>query len=305
MTRELKVRNPEVKREFLKLWDSVDGLQDMVGAGAPVMEAKASGTLTFDGAVVHGEFVTVGADKYQFAADEALTVDEGAIAADITAVTVASQGTLTLAVNPVSADEDTITIGDITYAFVEAATEDTDIEIGSDAEATQVNTVAVINATHPDVVIGDFAIDVAIITAKIGGTVGNLIATVSNFESGSNLFDGVTLGTETAGVDCTDVNAALAIIAAFDEATEPVVAATGGSKIVTVTAKNYGDEANAIVTTSNADNGTWAATKLAGGKYATAAEAGTILVDATNLYISYAESKPTAGKWKKITLESL
>lgn len=122
---------------------------------------------------------------------------------------VASAGELTVAAQPTA--DDTFTIGETVYTFIangETIAEG-EIEIGSDLATSQTNIVAAINGTdgtntaHTLVTAGDFSSDASVITAKVKGTSGDLIATTETFTSESNLFDAETLGTEVAGVDGT------------------------------------------------------------------------------------------------------
>lgn len=278
--------------------------------GEPTNAKAATGKLTLSGVVKHGETLTIGKDKYQLTAHKDKTVDEGFIAVDITDVTVASQGLLTLAVNPVDADEDTITIGEITYKFVDAVVDVTDVKIGNDVEATQANLVEVINATHPDVTIGDFEANDAVITANVGGIAGDLIETVSDFESESNLFDGVTLGTETAGVDCTNANGATKIIAIVggDDSVEPITPSAGTTGVVLLTADAKGAEYfNDIGLTETLANGAFENDKMTGGKNGTLAKKYDTFFDGTYLYIATDDNDIKDSNWKKVefTLTSL
>lgn len=127
-------------------------------------------------------------------------------------IEVFSQGTLTLDVNPVDLDGDTMTIGSVTYTFKDTVASANDIKIGATVAATQANAVAAINGTgtpgteygtgtvyNPDAKMDPFATDVAILTARVAGSVGNAIATTETFTAATNVFDAATLGTYTAG----------------------------------------------------------------------------------------------------------
>ena len=117
-----------------------------------------------------------------------------------------SQGSLTLAVQPTNNDD--MTVGPKTYIFQDTLTDvDGNIQIGVDLAATQANIVAAFDLSgvagtqyaasmtaHPSVDIAAFALNIAILTAKVSGVAGNDIATTSNFNDGGNLFDGATLG---------------------------------------------------------------------------------------------------------------
>lgn len=121
---------------------------------------------------------------------------------------VASQGTLTIA-EPVTADN-TMTIGTTVYTFKTGATAAAgQIGLGANEAATKLAIVAAINGTdtfntaHPLVSAAAFSGDACVITARVKGEVGDLIATTETFTHVSNVFDAATLGTTTAGVDGT------------------------------------------------------------------------------------------------------
>lgn len=134
---------------------------------------------------------------------------------EVNIAAVASQGTLTIA-EPVT-DGDQFTIDTQEYTLLDTPLAAYDIAIGADEAATKVNIVAAINASgtpgteyfagtleHPTVVATTFAVDDCVLTAKVGGAAGDLIATIESGQElthASNVFDGVTLGTTTAGVD--------------------------------------------------------------------------------------------------------
>lgn len=122
---------------------------------------------------------------------------------------VASQGTLTLAVQPTVGD--TMTVGATTYTFTTDGTADEagEIDVGADLADAKALVIAAINGTdgnntaNATVSAGSFTGDDLPLTAKTKGTAGDLIVTTETFDSASNLFDDVTLGTTTAGVDST------------------------------------------------------------------------------------------------------
>jgi len=124
---------------------------------------------------------------------------------------VAAQGILTVAVQPTAAD--TMTIGSTTYTFVaNDATGLTagEVKIGADLAGAKTNIIAAlkgtdsINTANAEVTPADtFSTNDLTLTASIAGTSGNSIATTETFDSGSNVFDAATLGTERAGVDGT------------------------------------------------------------------------------------------------------
>lgn len=253
--------------------------------------SNPSGTLTISDVVIDGETVTIGDDVYEFCADAAQSLTAGStIAVDITSYATASQGTLTVAVNPTAGN--TMTIGTTAYTFRATADFNAagEIEIGTDAAATQVNIVEAImgtdgvNTAHALVTIADFETNAAVITAKIGGVAGDLIATTSTFTSGSNLFDAVTLGTTTAGVDCTRGNAGSALARAINLSDTQGVggnsAAGSGATLVILTAdEKFPGE---IATTETMANGSFGAATLVADTNCTAANAETAIAAAIN-----------------------
>ena len=126
-----------------------------------------------------------------------------------------SQGTLTLDDQPTDADD--MTVDAKTYVFQATLTNvDGNIQIGATLAETQANLVAAFSLTgqagvqyaaamsfHPTVEIAAFVTDNAILTAKQSGVAGDTIATTENFTPVTLVFDGVTLGTTTAGAETT------------------------------------------------------------------------------------------------------
>jgi len=74
------------------------------------------------------------------------------------------------------------------------------LEAAFDLSGTAGADYATAMTAHTTVSIGNFAANVAILTANDYGIGGNSIASTSAFDSGSNLFDATSLGTETLGV---------------------------------------------------------------------------------------------------------
>ena len=124
----------------------------------------------------------------------------------------AAQGTLTIDTQPTNGD--TITLGGDTYTFVENGQSPSwgrlEVELGADLAETKVSLVAAINGDYFDfeanrsVTAGDFAGDDSVLTAIATGTTGNEIVTTETFTEATNIFDGTTLGTTTAGTDSFD-----------------------------------------------------------------------------------------------------
>ena len=131
------------------------------------------------------------------------------VSVDVPAI--AAQGTLTLAVNP--SDNDTMTLGAVTYRIKPSPSVANDIKLGATLAATQASIVKTLNGTgvagtdyfagtttpHPDVSAADFAANISVLTARTAGAAGNAIVTTETFASASNVFDGTKLGDTTAG----------------------------------------------------------------------------------------------------------
>lgn len=272
-------------------------------AGTPVNAEKAKATLTYTDVVIDGETITIGNDVYEFAADEAQSVEAGNIAVDIQEYT--TQSTQTLTVDTQVTATDTMTVGTTEYTFVANGTEELgedDIELGADLAGTQANIVAKLNA-RADVTCSDFnESDVATITAVVGGTAGDAIATTETFTAETNIFGGNALA---SGADCTAANAILAVVAASADGTEFVVVTDGAGDTLVVTAVYAGAYPEHIVTETTCANGTFDAEHLDGGVDGTLADRGDLYLDASYLYIATADNGVTGTNWKKITLAAL
>ena len=123
----------------------------------------------------------------------------------IAALSVAAQGTLTVAVQPTATD--TFTIGATVYTFVASGANDAgEINVGASLAAAQVNIVAAINGTdgwnNPNALAtaADFAANACVVTAVTAGVASDSIVFTEAFTSGSNVMDGAgTLGGTRAG----------------------------------------------------------------------------------------------------------
>jgi hypothetical protein len=172
-------------------------------------------------AVQDAETVTIGADVYEVDTTVVSGITAGRIRLDLSGgSTVASQGTLTIA-EPVTAN-DTITVGATTYTFKAGATAVAgQIGIGGSEAATKLAIVAAINGTdainaaNASASAAAFVGDDCVLTALIPGTVGDAVVTTSVLTHISNVFDAVTLGTTTAGVDPTAGEFTTALTAAI------------------------------------------------------------------------------------------
>ena len=123
-----------------------------------------------------------------------------------------AQGTLTMDTEPINGDD--YTIDAKTYTFQTTLTDvDGNVNIGGSLAQAKLNLVAAMDRSglagtdyadlmtvHPSVDIAAFISDDAILTAKLGGAAGSLIATTETFDEVTNIFDAATLGATTEGV---------------------------------------------------------------------------------------------------------
>lgn len=271
--------------------------------GTPVKWVAASKALTIGGVVVHQETITIGSDVYEFLTDAfIIPSDPDNIAVDISASAVKASVTLTVDIQPTSGN--TMTIGTKVYTFVPVGTDtaDGEISIGADLAEAQANIVAAINGLdefnepHPLVTCGDFASDDADITALIGGTIGNAIASTETFSAGTNVFSAVALsgGTNCSAQDAID--ALLLSVEAMDTQGVGAVDSTGG--VVTFTADEAGEAGNEIAISEDMANGAFAggATALSGGVDGDEVFDGRLMVDDSYLYVYMGTD------WRKIDL---
>ena len=289
-------------------------LQEIIGylgkEGTPTNASSASATLSISGVVVDGETVIIGNDVYEFVADAAKTVSNGHIPVDISGDTTASHGSLTMSVQPTSGD--TVTIGDKTYIFVPVGTDtaDAEVSIGANLSDAQANLVAAINGTdgisdpHLLVSAGDFSSDVCIITALIGGTAGDLIATTETFTSSSNVFGATTLG---SGANCSASDAVTALVSAITASDTQGITGTDGTGdtvVLTASAGEAGNDISVSTTMVNASFGD-GVTALSGGVDGTVSSGVQFMVDSSYLYICVGENTASGQNWSKIALSSL
>lgn len=301
-------KDPEV---FLatRVQDTLTYLRSVVRFGTPVNGAAASKVLSIDGVVIDGETVLIGDDVYEFCADDAQSVSAvGNIPVDIEIHSVKSTGTLTMDTQPLSGDK--VTIGTKVYTFVPVGTDtaDGEVSIGADLAEAQANLVAAINGTdgistpHPLVSAADFAADDCVITALVGGVLGDAIATTETFTAGTNIFAVGTLG---GGVDCLAADAVTALVLAITASdTQGVGAADGAGNTVVLTADDAGAAGNDIALGETMANGAFAggATALSGGADGTVSDRVQLLVDADYLYVCIAANGVGGTSWRRIAL---
>ena len=285
-----------------------DDNKDMI-LGTPVNASPAGAVLNITGVVKHGEKVTIGSDVYEFLADAALSKSNAAnIAVDINAHTVKATGSLTMTIQPDSGE--TVTIGEKVYTFVPVgtATADGEVSVGADLDGAKAALVAAINGTddvndpHPLVSAAAFVGNDCAITALVGGTDGNSIATTETFAEETNIFAAATLG---SGANCSAANAMTALVAAIT-ATANLVSAVVANGEITITALLAGVLGNAITVAETMANGAFAAaaTTLSGGVNGTIGVAGSLMVDASYIYVCVANNTIAGNNWRRISLGS-
>ncbi len=290
-------------------------VQAVVATGTPVNAVAATKTLTIAGVVLDGETFTinnpavVGTDKYEFLADVAQTKTEATnIAVDITASVTNAVVTLTIDTQPLATD--TMTIGNKVYTFVAIAadTEDGKISVGADLAEAQVNIVAAINGSsgfntpHPLVSAAAFVGNDVVITALVGGTLGNAIDSTQTLTAVTNIFSAATL---TTGANCSAADAITALVAAITASdTQGVGAVDGAGDTIVFTADAGGVAGNTISLSETLTNGSLAggATVLAGGVNGTIGVFGEAFMDATYIYYVTADNTVSGLNWRRIAL---
>lgn len=221
-----------------------------------------------------GETVTIGDDTYELDTEDVENITEGNIRVDVSGgTTEKSQGTLTIGAQVTAGD--TFTIGDKEFTFVPNGTANADgeVNVGADEAGSKANIVNAIegddgwNEASEWVTCAEaFDGDDLVLTAIVGGTVGDEIATTETFTSGENVFDAPTLGTTNAGVDPTAGEVSDALIAAINEsATEDVTAVDIGANEVLLIADAVGVVALACTETLAGASNAWAAATMYGG----------------------------------------
>jgi hypothetical protein len=256
-------------------------------------KTQAVGTLTLTGVFVEGEFFRIGNEVYEIDANG--SVSGGNIAVDVSAFMTASQGTLTLG-GAIPSNNEAITVGSQTYTWKTTLTGAADeIKIGSTVDDCIDNFTYAINAgigegtlygtgttANALVTAAKTGGTTSVLTSIIWGTVGDATATTETMVDGANIFDAGTLGTTTAGVDCTAANADGVMITAFTNGTALAITASqgGGTTVVfTATAAGVldGSPGNAIISDGTMANGSFGTAYLIGGTDATANEASAAL----------------------------
>jgi hypothetical protein len=298
-----------------KIEEIIETVNKNVTIGTPVNAVNASMALTVSGVIADGETITIdnsavtGEDVYEFLADAAQTkTDPANIGVDITAYVTYATRVLTIDTQPVNGD--TITIGSKTFIIVPngTATGEGEIAIGANLAGAQANIVAAINGSdghntpHPQVRASVFAANACTLTALIGGTTANTIATTETLSATTNVFAGTTL---TGGTNCTKANAKIAIVAAITGSdTQGVGAVNAAGDDITLTADVAGASGNNIVIGETLANGAFTngATKLTGGVDGTVGELHETKIDDTYIYRCVAKNTVSDKNWRRISL---
>jgi len=285
--------------------------------GTPVNAVAASTSLTIRSVVVDGGLVSInnpavaGEDIYEFLADteQTKTVSTNK-AVNITANTTKATVTLTVDTQPTAGE--TITIGTKLYTFVAVGADNADgkISVGADLAAAKVNIVTAINGggfnqAHPQVTAAAFSTHACLITAKVGGTIGNSIASTETMVSANNEFNSTTL---INGANCSAANAITALVAAITALdTQGVGAVDGAGDTVVFTADAGGVAGNAIVMNETLTNGSFTgnATVLSGGVNGTIGYFGETMIDTSYLYTAIADNTISGANWRRVSLGSV
>lgn len=279
--------------------------------GTAVNAVAANIDATFAGVAIHGETFTIGDDIYEFLATASQAVSAvGNIPVDIQAYADKASVDLTVDTNPTAGD--TMTIASKAFVFVPLGTANyaLEIEVGATLEATQANIVAAINGTdgfnsaHTLVSAGAFAADVCIITAFIGGTIGNAYGATETFTAATNVFDNATLedGVDTA---LAEIAAQLTAIITTEDTMGVSAEAAGG--VVSLTADVAGVLGNSIAVSTDSANCTFegGATTLEDGVDGTVGEEGYLLVDGSYLYVCTEDNAVSGANWRRISVGSV
>jgi hypothetical protein len=218
-------------------------------------------------------------------------------------------GTLTVDVNPSLGD--TMTIDTKVFTFVPSGTANGDGEIAREAALgdTQENIVSAIlgtdghNDPHPTAWCqAAFIGDNLVVRALVGGVKGNDIATTETFTAGSNVFGA---GNLINGADCIAADAVAALVAAITaEDTQGVGAAPGDPDTVVLTADVAGIAGDDIAVAETLANGAFfgAAEFLTNGIDGTVADARTVMMNSTWLYVAIADNTVADKNWRRIAL---
>jgi hypothetical protein len=199
-------------------------------------------------------------------------------------------------------------LGSKSYIFVPDGTAngEGEISIGSDLATAKVNIVTAINGSdghntpNTSVLAADFIGTDCIISALIGGVSGDSIVAEGTFNDILSEFDSETLGTTTAGADCTASNTIIKLAA------EVLVSGNGNYTLVdgvndTMDCASVikGVIGNDIVISETLSHGSWtgAAVLLSGGIDGTVGINGATKKDTSFFYWTVAENTIHDSNW--------
>lgn len=256
---------------------------DGTAGGSGVIDISASapsGTavLSFGGDVADTETVTINSRVYEFDTNSSITGD---VAVDVSGgVDKDSAGAaLASAINgdgsaDVTADYDSDTneltvtaiIGGVVGNYTVSETMGNgswsgNMTGGTNCSASNAKAATLNDVDEATVTLASGSGDTIVLTAVTPGTAGDSIGTTETCTNAA--FDDTTLGTTTAGVDCTAANAVTALVAAIEgDWSGSVSAEDGTGDTVVATAKIPGTAGDAITTTEAMANGAWDDTTL-------------------------------------------
>ena len=290
-----------------------------VNGGTPVNAVAAAGLLTLTGTVIDGETITVGTEIFEI--DTNSSVVAGHIAIDVSSFATASKGTLTVTAGTHQiADGYIVTIDTKIYTFKTALTPtEGQVLIGATDTAALLNLKNAMNhtgtpgtdyscaAAHPTVLGFSSGALTLVAQARTPGVAGNSI--VSTKTGAQISWDGAgTLGTTTAGVDCTAANADGVIVTAATAGSTKIAATQGSGTTVLFTVLIKGAAGNAFVFSTTLTHGSVDAAVLGtatAGVDGTVGAAFELLANATNLYMATAANTIVDANWKKLVMQSL
>ncbi len=131
---------------------------------------------------------------------------------------IAAEATLTMDTEPLDGDD--YTIDAKVYTFQTTLTDvDGNVNIGASLAQAKLNLVSAMDlsgvagtdyatsmSAHTTVDVAAFISDDAVLTAKVAGRAGNLIALAETFDEVTNVFDAAFLGTTTQGADADEAD---------------------------------------------------------------------------------------------------
>jgi hypothetical protein len=225
-----------------------------------------------------GQTVTIGADVFELCTKDSLAITAGRILVDLTGgATRKAKAKLTFTGQP--SDTETITINGKVYTFQTTLTNvDGHVLISAvNAEGTIDNLVAAINGgagrgtayatatvTNTICTAAKSGTDKCILTAIIGGTVGNAYTLA---EAATNVAkDSTTFGTEQLGVDPTADDVSDALVSAINNlGTQPINAREISDNEFMIVSDSSAPLTLACTETLTGTNNAWAAAAMYGG----------------------------------------